>query len=247
MVQKLGILILSVFVIGVVVITAIDTGKSTRYLTKKIDMSPVLDYKNTIILKGMVVHERPELLGIPFPGDFSEMIPARTRVIDLIQNGEKVINLVITSPGGVVSAGVFFIRIIKAAQEHGITVNCYVDKLAASMATVIFTECDNRYATFGSVIMWHSAAAGVMGRMNVERAENILSNLRNINKKLWVNTKKYFSAPFFKEHFEKETLIDVKTLEVKGKMYLRVINKLTIENVPKPPEEEPINIPANGE
>ena len=69
---------------------------------------------------------------------------------------DEPIDILISSPGGVISHGLYFIQSMKAAQAKGIKVRCYVSTLAASMAYTIFTQCSERYALPYSTLLFHA-------------------------------------------------------------------------------------------
>lgn len=61
----------------------------------------------------------------------------------------------IDSEGGVASAGINTITLMKQAQDEGMFIQCIVNK-AYSLAFAILTQCDAREALSTSKIMWHN-------------------------------------------------------------------------------------------
>jgi ATP-dependent protease ClpP protease subunit len=53
------------------------------------------------------------------------------------------------------------VQIIKKLQSEGVTVSCYVQRGAMSMAFIIFSSCSKRYALAESMLLWHSASAPI--------------------------------------------------------------------------------------
>jgi len=80
------------------------------------------------------------------------------------EKGVKRAYLEISSPGGSVSAGLRFINAIHGARDNfGLKLTCVVDGVAASMAAIIVSYCDESYMTFGSFLMFHKASYSVGG------------------------------------------------------------------------------------
>lgn len=65
------------------------------------------------------------------------------------------IDISINSPGGIVVSGLKIVEAIHYAQWSGSEVRCFVKDMAASMAWVIYTQCDKRYARLDSGFMSH--------------------------------------------------------------------------------------------
>ena len=72
------------------------------------------------------------------------------------------IDIVISSPGGSVAAGTFFITAMDMATARGNNLRCYVSGLAASMAFQILAHCSERYALPTAYLLWHPVRAGFM-------------------------------------------------------------------------------------
>lgn len=78
---------------------------------------------------------------------------------DLIALGSRSkapIDILISSPGGVIAHGLAFIQAMKDVQAQGIVIRCHVPILAASMAYVIFTQCNERYTLPYAQLLFHS-------------------------------------------------------------------------------------------
>lgn len=92
------------------------------------------------------------------------------------------INLVINSPGGSVVAGSQLIESVHIAQQRGVKVRCAVTNLAASMAFLLLTECDERYALSSSLLLFHPARAMIMfAALKAEDARYMAEELEAIN------------------------------------------------------------------
>lgn len=160
-------------------------------------------------------------------------MPAKTsQLLHMIKEGKKQIYIRIDSPGGRLDVGQEFIDAIHVAQNRGVKVTCIVDGLAASMATIILSECDERLATVDSRIMWHSILVGGRMRLNVYSTSKLLKFMIAKNEEVWANTRIHFWPWYFIENFELERLIPAVEVESEGIGYLRVINKLSIIKKP---------------
>lgn len=125
-------------------------GNNLIIRTKHIDLSK----KYTIILKGEVTFPKMEALA------------------DAL-DGQKVINLIITSPGGSVAAGVHFINKVEALRNQGKLerLDCYIRGMAASMAAVISAYCDTVYIHKFALFMIHGASYAVRGHQEDIRTQ----------------------------------------------------------------------------
>lgn len=164
-------------------------------------------------------------------------MPDKTnQLIDLVRNGEKHITIQLNSGGGLMSVGMAFLAAMRGAQQQGVHVTCVVDRKAMSMALIIFSSCDTRYATFGSLVMWHSIAMQGLFRLNEQKTLELLDFMRAKNEEVWASTRIHFFPGYFVEHFVNETILDASEVEREGIGYLRVINQLKI--IPKDKPEE---------
>jgi ATP-dependent protease ClpP protease subunit len=78
------------------------------------------------------------------------------RLVELAESGRGPIDIVISSPGGSVSHGLFLVQAIQAVKAKGVVVRCHVPTLAASMAYVVFTQCTERYALPYAQLLFHA-------------------------------------------------------------------------------------------
>jgi ATP-dependent protease ClpP protease subunit len=215
----------------------------TAYLAQDVPSVFKSKYKTTIIIDGTIFNnrllhlfgknpiQRKLLLGsrkiVHMPGKTQQLIR-------LVKAGNKEITIQLNSGGGLMNVGMDFVAQMKGAQQRGVKFTCIVDNHAMSMALIIFSECDTRYATFGSKIMWHSIARSGNMRLNVFKASKLMAYLAAKNEEVWANTRRHFLPWYFVEHFEKETILNVSEIERKGIGYLRVIDNFKIINKPQP-------------
>lgn len=100
----------------------------------------------------------------------------------LSRSSDEPINLIINSPGGSVPAGLQLVEAVHIAQSRGVTVRCAVTTLAASMAFILLSQCDERIALANSLLLFHPARAFVfMGALKAEDARYMAEELEAIN------------------------------------------------------------------
>lgn len=81
------------------------------------------------------------------------------------------LNIYVNSPGGDVYAGVTITSIIQRLEMQGITVNAYIDGLAASAASFVVMACTNIYAYKSATLMIHKPWSYARGNANDLRKE----------------------------------------------------------------------------
>lgn len=145
----------------------------------------------------------------------SNMRAASEAVLKLTAAKQDTINILIDSPGGSVYAGWNFINVLKQAQASGVTVNCYVSGMAASMAFQILSFCDGRYTLPYSMLLWHPVRAGSRSGFTPREARHLARHLREVVQQLISELRSNFSISdkFFWHHYRQETLHLAKMLE----------------------------------
>lgn len=78
------------------------------------------------------------------------------QLLALAETSKQPIDVLISSPGGIISYGLYFIQAMKVAQDKGIEIRCFVPQLAASMAFTIFTQCDTKVALPFAQLLFHA-------------------------------------------------------------------------------------------
>jgi len=91
---------------------------------------------------------------------------------------KKQFNLIISSPGGSIVAGMIFIEAMQRAQERGTKFVCIVDKMALSMGFVILAACDYRYIMETSLLLFHPARVEMRG---YSTAKNMKTTAKQLN------------------------------------------------------------------
>jgi len=87
------------------------------------------------------------------------MQPVIGKVLELISSPKLVpnLNIIISSPGGSVTAGFIFTSLLRDLKARGTTITCYVPWFAASMAFGILTQCSKRIVLKEAMLLWHRA------------------------------------------------------------------------------------------
>lgn len=173
----------------------VSTGATAQELNSK---------SETIVLDGVIT---------------GQTIAPLTQYMNSILSGKKKrpleINMVISSPGGSVTAGFLFLDRMKAVQKKGTVIKCYVAELAASMAFQILLQCDERVALETSFLLWHRARiqlGGMFGAPAMTGPElyALGVQLKDLDNHIYGDVKKAFgrNTPdhYTRFHFERETL-----------------------------------------
>lgn len=66
--------------------------------------------------------------------------------------------IIINSRGGYIGSGLKILASIMREKAEGVPIVCIVDHKAMSMAFVIYSQCDLRFATAGSMLLFHNGA-----------------------------------------------------------------------------------------
>lgn len=197
------------------------------YQTKPIPEVIYSSNKNTLVLKGLIANANPVFK--LFSKEIADMPALSKQLLSMVKAGEKKIFIKINSPGGLLSEGHNFILLMKDVQSLGVKFTCIIDGSAMSMATIIFTECNERLAIVGSIIMWHSIAQVVNTRMNMYTAQAMADRFKELNKSYWHSTRLHFYPWFFNHHFKEESHLPVTQVQANSFMYLRVIREHVIQ------------------
>jgi len=178
----------------------------------------------------------------------------------LINIGVTSINLRINSPGGNVLDGQTIISCIRDAQNNGITVNTYVDYMAASIAGVIAMYGNKRYIVSNGLFMMHDPSGGgndakgkeVLNKIKETLAEQLSKSsgkeltevMDMMTVETWLNAKDAVTSGFFDDTFE--SIVKVKNVSTdnylklfevsnnlltkKDKKMIEVLNKLNLSD-----------------
>lgn len=172
---------------------------------------PEVHPENTIVIKGVIAG-----------GNLDKL--ART-----LMKAEDYVDIVIDSPGGSVETGSRFINYMEAARRRGVTLNCFVPNLAASMAFGILVHCDNRYALSEAFLLWHRARVmlGGMGgsAMTAPQLMMVGRDLEALDDAILRETTAALGMDpeLVKYHFESETLHLGSNLERLAPSFITVV------------------------
>ena len=126
-------------IISLVTITSVNCfGKTAK----------MIDADRSLVLRGAI------------NGSIIDGIP---KLQALAEESLEPIHLLINSPGGAVLPGMMFVDAMKAAQSKGIKFVCTSTVLSASMAFIIYAQCDERYALPNTRLLFHPMSISVNG------------------------------------------------------------------------------------
>lgn len=149
--------------------------------------------------------------------------------------GEEVIDLVIHSPGGSVYAGEVFIASMKAVQKRGVKIRCFVPNYAASMAFVIFTQCDERYALPNALLLFHPPRVAGLFLLTTQDAKNLAAMLHKtevglLRFMLPVMGVNRSSAAWFQENYLAERFfLATELAEESPKAWFTVLDRMAVK------------------
>jgi ATP-dependent protease ClpP protease subunit len=162
------------------------------------------------------------------------------QVVDLAAADPKApIDMVISSPGGSIVAGMQLLSAMTVAQTRGVTIRCFVPLLAASMAFQVFAACDERYTLEFSLLLWHPGALSGE-RLTAGDLEYNAEQLRAMERVLNARLIKALGMPedVFYYHYFHETLWFASELNRQAPGFLTIVQDF--QNVPNPfPAAEP--------
>lgn len=122
--------------------------------------SVTLDKSRTVVIKGTIVS--PKAADTIFMLTLSSNLP---------------IDIVLSSPGGVIDTGLIIGSAIKVAQARGIVVRCHVPVYAASIAFYLLTQCSERYALGNSFLIFHQARIVLSGLYSERELKDFAESL----------------------------------------------------------------------
>lgn len=153
------------------------------------------------------------------------LTPLYTKMQALMKDGDSTpVTIIINSPGGEVLSGIVFINGMLALKARGISVDCYVTNMAASMAFQIYTQCSRRFALNTSFLLWHGVRTSYMGTVTSAIASSMHSVLARIDQMIFSQLTNSLSLPGdeIRDHFDEETLWSGEQLSADTTGFLRV-------------------------
>lgn len=160
-------------------------------------------------------------------------VAAVKQLTKLTKKSKKPIYLYIDSPGGGVTAGLYFIHNMEKAKAQGIKFICVVDSIAASMAFQYLTHCDTRYAHKFSGMLWHPVRIGLMFiTLTPDLAKQLHQDLSYVEEALVPVLLKELAIDekVFYKHYHAESLHYGHQLKKLAPGYLELIDGVTNSN-----------------
>lgn len=195
-ITSLGLLVTAVLTLAGVSLGGAPSGRARVPLI--ISGAPILNPSRTVVIDGPIGRGNILALG--------------PTLLSFLDDKSKPVDLVISSPGGELRTGFFFLDILDHIREEGLTVRCYVPTMVASMAFQIFLHCDQRYALAHSYLLWHGVR--VMGSgsepLTAKKADELAQDLHKANEGILEDLREGL-GPFLSEeqimfHFMHETM-----------------------------------------
>jgi ATP-dependent protease ClpP protease subunit len=108
------------------------------------------------------------------------ILKSANKLIKLADVSLDPVTIVINSPGGYVSSGMQFVTAMRLLQRRGVLLRCVVPTAAASMAFIIFNECDERYAFQTSSLLWHGVRVSISGTFTIRDLKVMTRSMQRI-------------------------------------------------------------------
>ena len=131
----------------------------------------------------------------------------------LVKRGEKKLNIIIESGGGVVQVADIFKETINQLRSVGIHVNCYIKSAMSAAFYLAVTSCDSRIALEGVQMMQHRSYYGkgtyTAGTANLDlRMAKIEARYLNVDFQEWLEyTRTWEDKYFTRKEMERLKLI----------------------------------------
>lgn len=161
-----------------------------------------------------------------------EMVQTVAQKIDLLsQQSSKPIDILINSPGGSVMAGTIVLDAMDLAKRRGVNVRCITGVLAASMAYVMLSNCNERYALPHAKLLFHPMSITVRGARVTELLPALEESV-NTEKRLikLMRSKLSLGRNVFMKHYYAETFWEAADLERASPGFVKIVTK--VNNVP---------------
>lgn len=185
-------------------------GKSPPAPTQ-IDFSP----ERTIVINGAIN---------------DNMFTPTIETMDKLAKSGKVIDIILSSPGGSVIAGSLLIDRMEQLKLAGVTFRCAVRDVAASMAFQILLHCNERYATPHSFLLWHPVRVFMRGPLTADMAQTLFVQLAEADEMALHDLRAYLpmDESELMWHFKNETLHQAFNLKMLSPTFFkRVTNNIT--------------------
>ena len=150
----------------------------------------------------------------------------QAQTLEEMSRTKKPIYIIINSPGGSVYPGLQFLTAMQIAKYRGVTLNCIVPVMAASMGFQILVNCTNRYAFANSLLLWHPMKIQMRGGISGDRLLYESKEMTALEKPLLkqILRELRISARTFAYHYRHETLWTGRRLKKLSPGFLEVIH-----------------------
>lgn len=160
---------------------------------------------------------------IRIEGAIGKGLEEQTQQLERLINSDakpSSLQIYINSPGGVIRYGVRFLSVMHRAQYRGIHVQCVVGNMAASMAFIILSQCDERVALRTSLLLFHPPRLAIpaFGVVQIlpDRARMLADALSRVEAKInpMVRKSMGMSKAKYYKHYHRETMWSAAELDL---------------------------------
>lgn len=175
-----------------------------------------LNPKRLVKVEGMVGNQMPKIANYVL------------RLAKLEAKTKEPIDIYLNSPGGSVIHGNMLVQAMISAKLRGYKFRCAVGTQAASMAFIIFSYCDERYAMPMSLLLWHPIRLGQAQGITPDQAGQIEKLLSDLSYRYNIKMKEELgvSQEYFDYHNRMETLHIASVLVLKAQRFMVIINDI---------------------
>lgn len=173
---------------------------------------------------------------IRIEGPIKQELDESTKRLEQLINSEsppKQVQVYINSPGGIIRYGIKFLGVMRRAQYRGIKIQCVVGHMAASMAFILLSQCDERYALRTSLLLFHPPRLAIpaFGVVTIlpSRARMLADALTRIEKKInpMVRKSMGMSKAMYYKHYHRETMWSALELDLElGREWIKVVDDI---------------------
>ena len=146
---------------------------------------------------------------IDMPISYGTLGPVYEKLDKLLSDSSTAdVTLIISSLGGEVTSGVRLINKVLALRSKGVSVICYVQDMAASMAFQLLTQCSERHALTNSFLLWHGVRTSTQEPITAMVASSMSEDLKRMDDMVirQLENSLTLTSKEIMHHFDRETL-----------------------------------------